>query len=79
MEDLTALYCSVDDFWKIFKAEWAKHLISSDKPRHGPEPELSIPEMMTIIILFHQSNYRTFKHFYFFCMLSFKKCISKTD
>lgn len=66
MDDLTVLYCTVDDFWKIFKKEWAKHLIDSDKPKHGPDPELSIPEMMTIIILFHQSNYRTFKHFYFY-------------
>jgi hypothetical protein len=56
MDDLTALYCSVDDFWKVFKEERARHLVSSDKPRHGPEPELSIPEMMTIVILFHQSN-----------------------
>jgi len=34
------------------------------KARRGPEPELSVSEMMTIVILFHQSNYRTFKHFY---------------
>jgi hypothetical protein len=62
--DLTTLYCSVDDFWKSFKQEWDKHLIDSGKTKRGPEPELSIPEMMTIVILFHQSNYRTFKYFY---------------
>ena len=62
--DLTELYCSVDDFWKSFKQEWDKHLIDNDKIKRGPDPELSIPEMMTIVILFHQSNYRTFKHFY---------------
>lgn len=64
MDDLTALYCSVDDFWKGFEEEWEKHLIGSGKSRRGPDPELSIPEMMTIFILFHQSDYRTFKHFY---------------
>lgn len=36
------------------------------KAKHGPDPERSIPEMMTMIMLFHQSNYRTFKHFYFY-------------
>ena len=61
---LVELYCTVDDFWKSFKQEWDKHLIDSGKSRRGPEPELTIPEMMTIVILFHQSDYRTFKHFY---------------
>lgn len=77
MDDLTALYCSVDDFWKVFKEEWTKHLIGSDKPKHGPEPELSIPEMMTIIILFHQSNYRTFKYFYFYVCSHLKSAFPK--
>lgn len=77
MDDLTALYCSVDDFWKVFKEEWTKHLIGSDKPKHGPEPGLSIPEMMTIIILFHQSNYRTFKYFYFYLCSHLKSAFPK--
>lgn len=64
--DLTDLYCSVDDFWKSFKGEWDKHLINRGTSKRGPEPELTISEMMTIVILFHQSNYRTFKHFYFY-------------
>lgn len=64
MDGLTALYCSIDDFWKLFKLEWEKHLIESSKKKRGPEPELSISEMMTIVILFHQSHYRNFKHFY---------------
>lgn len=64
MQDLTELYCTVDDFWKLFKLQWEEHLIANGKSRRGPEPELSISEMMTIAILFHQSNYRTFKHFY---------------
>lgn len=61
---LIQLYCNVDDFWKSFKQEWEKHLIDSGKSKRGPEPGLTIPEMMTIVILFHQSDYRTFKHFY---------------
>lgn len=62
--DLTALYCNVDDFWKSFKQEWDNHLIDNGKTKRGPESRLTVSEMMTIVILFHQSNYRTFKHFY---------------
>lgn len=72
--DLTTLYCFVDDFWKIFRSEWEKHLIDSGKSHRGPEPELSISEMMTIVILFHQSNYRTFKHFYAHIEQHYRSC-----
>lgn len=63
-EKLIALYCSVDDFWKAFKLEWEKHLLGNGRSNRGPEPKLTIPEMMTLIILFHQSQYRCFKAFY---------------
>ncbi len=62
-DDLVKLYCLVDDFWKGFKIEWNKHLIEYNKPKRGPEPELTTSEMMTITILFHQSHFRNFKHF----------------
>ena len=70
---LIELYCTVDDFWKFFKKEWDQHLIDSGKSKRGPEPELSLPEMMTIVILFHQSDYRTFKHFYNYVCNHLKK------
>lgn len=73
MMDITALYCTIDDFWKSFKQEWDKHLIDSGKSKRGPESELSVAEMMTIVILFHQSNYRTFKHFYSHINSCFRK------
>lgn len=77
MHDLTILFCSVDDFWETFKKEWEEHLIGSGKSKRGPEPELTMSEMMTIVILFHQSNYRTFKHFYHFISIHFKKHFPK--
>jgi len=64
MNDLVELFCSIDDFWKTFKSEWDTHLIETQRRKRGPEAELTIPEMMTIVVLFHQSDYRTFKHFY---------------
>jgi hypothetical protein len=77
MGDLTTLYCNVDDFWKQFRNEWAKHLIEAEKRKRGPEPELSASEMMTIVILFHQSNYRTFKHFYGYISAHFRSYFPK--
>ncbi len=71
--NLIALFCSIDDFWKTFKTEWKKHLIGNRKPKRGPKCRLSISEMLTIIILFHQSNYRTFKHFYHFVSIHMRK------
>lgn len=73
MKDLTALYCAVDDFWKVFRTQWEKHLLAAGKLKRGPEPELSIAEMLTIVILFHHSNYRTFKHFYEYVTVYLKK------
>lgn len=72
MSELTELYCFVDDFWKLFKNEWDKNLITRTWP-HGPSPDLSTPEMMTIVILFHQSHFRNFKHFYCDYVLKFLK------
>ncbi len=77
MEDLTMLYCAVDDFWKFFRQEWEKHLVDSGKSKRGPDPELSVAEMMTIVILFHQSNYRTFKHFYSYACIYLRKHFPK--
>lgn len=77
MSDLTTLFCSVDDFWKQFRYEWEERLISNGKAKRGPEPELSISEMLTIVIWFHQSNFRSFKHFYGHICEHFKRYFPK--
>ena len=77
MENLTALYCSIDDFWKAFESEWNRHLVDFKEARRGPQPELSIPEMMAIVILFHQSNYRCFKNFYSYVQIHLKAAFPK--
>lgn len=58
------IYCAVDDFMKKFLPAWEKQLLETgcrQRKRHG---KLSLSEIATIVILFHQSNYRCFKHFY---------------
>ena len=65
MEDnLTALYCLVDDFCKEFIPAWKTIMIQSDMKKRDRPGQLSASEIMTIYIHFHQSHYRDFKNYY---------------
>lgn len=64
--DLTPIFCDIDDFYKALEQREQSNLLPAPE---GPAVEgwnccLSPSEMMTIIVAFHLSNYRTFKHFY---------------
>lgn len=64
MLSLDALFCDVDDFCQIFEPQWKQQLLSSNQKRRWRPKSLSLSEIMTIVIAFHQSHYRNFKHFY---------------
>lgn len=57
------LFCDVDDFWLSFEAQWRASLVKSGKQRMR-KGQLHPSEVMTILIHFHQSHYRTFKAYY---------------
>lgn len=61
---LLALFCDVDDFCLAFEQYLDQHRIGQAIGKRGPKPALSLSEIMTIIIHFHQSNYRHFKAYY---------------
>jgi len=61
---LLELFVSVDDFCQIFLPVWEKKLIADGSKKRRRTGQLSISEMMTIIIYFHQSRYRNFKAYY---------------
>jgi len=61
---LTSLFVLVDDFCKEFMPEWERHLVENNLKRRKRVGTLSTSEIMTICIHFHQSHYRTFKHYY---------------
>ncbi len=64
MDDLTELYCLMDDFCKEFEPALRARLIADGKlHRHRPAG-LSLAELMTLVVLFHQIRYRQFKLFY---------------
>ena len=57
------LYCSVDAFWRQFEPLWEQQQVASGRRRRRAT-RLHPSEIMTILILFQQSGYRTFKGFY---------------
>jgi len=63
MDSILPLFCSVDDFWYEFAPMWQRHLLATGHQRLRASV-MHPSEMLTILILFHQSHYRTFKAFY---------------
>src|SRR5947208_776100 len=55
------LFCSVDDFWQQFSPNWHQDLLTSGQRQRLRATQLHSSEIMTIVILFQQSHYRTFK------------------
>jgi hypothetical protein len=58
------LFCAVDDFCQSFVPKWHKHCLASGFGQRNRARDLALSEIMTILILFHQTHYRTFKAFY---------------
>lgn len=64
MDSLLKLFVSVDDFWLVFRPLWYQYLLESGQRTRRRKGALSESEIMTIVILFHQAQYRNFKAFY---------------
>ena len=62
--DFTNLYVDVDDFWQAFRGAYEQRLLTEGKRQRRRATRLSVSEIMTIMIAFQTSNFRTFKHFY---------------
>ena len=63
VEQLIPIFCDVDDFCKGYEAYCTQNLLM-DKQRIIPKTSMSLSEIMTIVICFHLSHYRTFKWYY---------------
>ena len=61
---LLELFVDVDDFCQLFLPIWQKRLLGEGSKKRLREGQLSLSEIMTIIIYFHQSRYRNFKSYY---------------
>ena len=60
MEELLAIFCDTDDFCKEYEEYCTHHLLVS-REEIIPQTRMYLSEIMTIVIYFHLSHYRTFK------------------
>jgi len=60
---LLELFCDVDDFMLSFTPQWKASQLAAGKQRERAG-QLYPSEVMTLLIHFHQSQYRTFKAYY---------------
>ena len=67
-DKITEIYCIADEFCKNFEQQTSNFLLGN-KPKRPPK--MSSAEVITIILLFHLSGFRIFKHFYVFLAYSF--------
>jgi Transposase DDE domain len=58
------LFCSIHEFWVRFEPLWHREVLASGQRRRLRQGELHPSELMTILILFQTSHYRTFKAYY---------------
>lgn len=61
---LLEIFCDVHDFMMVFDRWLKKHALTETPSPRGRKANLSMSEVMTILIYFHQSHYRDFKTFY---------------
>lgn len=63
MEQRIAVFCEADDFCKEYE-KYCTHSLLMSKDEIIPKTRLSLSEIMTILVMFQLSNYRTFKWYY---------------
>ena len=61
---LDELFYDIDDFCLVFEPQFISKLMSSSGKKRLKITKLSLSEIMTIIVYFHHSSYRDFKHYY---------------
>ena len=63
---IIALFCEIDDFFLAYEKWQATHCLPKETPpeTRGCPRQLHPSEVMTLLIAFHESGYRTLKHFY---------------
>jgi hypothetical protein len=67
--DIVTIFCDIDDFCRPLLTAQYPPLAAPGHPGKFYCGRLTLSEGMTILVFFHASHYRTFKHFYFAHML----------
>lgn len=62
--ELVALFYLIDEFCKEFEPGWRARRITSGLKQRNRHCRMSLSEVLTIAVHFHQSGYRNFKQYY---------------
>jgi transposase len=71
--DIVTIFCDIDDFCHSLLAREHPQLLAHSGSKKRRASSLSLSEVMTILVWFHASHYRTFKHYYLDSVLSGKR------
>jgi len=61
--ELVALFYLIDAFCKEFEPKWRAERVTSGLAQRNKPYRLSLSEILTIIVHFHQSNHKTLKYY----------------
>jgi len=61
---LVTLFYLIDEFCKEFEPAWRKQRMTLGLAYRNKPCRMSLSEILTIIVHFHQSNHKTFKYYY---------------
>jgi Transposase DDE domain len=64
MDHLIAIFCDIDDFCKTFEPLYHRRRLQEGQRQRTRQTTLALSEVMTLLVYFHWSHYRTFKHYY---------------
>jgi hypothetical protein len=62
--DILPLFCDIDDFCQRFEPSFQQLLLADGSRKRLRKGALCLSEILTLVIYFHFSSYRTFKDFY---------------
>lgn len=62
--NILPLFFEIDEFCRWFEPHWNRHLLTRNCKKRNRRRRLALSEVMTILVLFHQSGYRNLKQFY---------------
>ena len=66
---IVEIFCDIDDFCKCFFENQNGRILPNPNRKRWKECKITTSEIMTILVLFQLSHYRTFKDFYNECVL----------
>ena len=64
LDRIVEVFCEVDDFCQAFVPQWEASLLGPGGPApRGPQPGLSISEIITLLLVLHSSGFKHLKSF----------------